>query len=259
MKDPSNHPSSAVAPANDGAGAIYRKPYADRYSSLYLEPWMSKHKLNAVNLECILSSLRASPPRWLDLACGQAWHFSVFPDRAEMLGLDLSEAQLARACDNAPHARFIHGDMAEAAFARASFDLVTNFWAGYCYLRSRSRIAALVRSAVDWIAPGGALYMEVLLGNDLASFNKSRYAQRTSFAVTPLSEDFSEWQYDDSGGRHLMTSPPLEDFLEIVSPAFTSVEARHDGGFMVHLIATGRWPLEHLSGDLVSPAPRGSI
>jgi SAM-dependent methyltransferase len=153
---------------------------------------------------------------------------------------DLSEAQLARARANAPHARFICADMTKAAFAPASFDIVSNFWAGYCYLHSRPRIAALVRAAVEWIAPDGALYIEVLLGRDLASFNESRYAQRTGFAVTPLSDDFSEWQYNDIGGCHLMTSPPLEDFLEIVSPAFVAVEARHDGGFMYHLVATGR-------------------
>jgi SAM-dependent methyltransferase len=240
MENPGTLAGTATAAANDHPQAIYREPYVESYPSLYLMPWRRKHELNAANLDRILSGLRAPSPRWLDLACGQAWHFSVFPGRARMLGLDLSEAQLARAHDNAPHARFMHGDMTEAAFAAASFDLVTNFWAGYCYLRSRPRIAALVRAAVDWIAPGGALYIEVLLGNDLASFNRSQYAQRTSFAVTPLSNDYTEWQYDDNGGRHLMTSPPLEDFLKIVTPAFAAVETRHDGGFMVHLIATGR-------------------
>jgi len=148
-------PGGAIASANDGARAIYREPYADRYPSLYLAPWPRKHELNAANLDRILSGLRSPSPRWLDLACGQAWHFSVFPGRAQMLGLDLSEAQLARARVNAPHARFICGDMTEAVFAPASFDLVSNFWAGYCYLRSRPRIAALVRAAVEWIAPVG--------------------------------------------------------------------------------------------------------
>jgi SAM-dependent methyltransferase len=240
MENRNTLPEEVVASADDGPRAIYREAYVDRYTSLYLAPWPRKHELNAVNLDRILSGLHCPLPRWLDLACGQAWHFSVFPGRAQMLGIDLSEAQLARARANAPHARFVCGDMTEAVFAPASFDIVTNFWAGYCYLRSRTRINALVRTAVEWIAPGGVLYVEVLLGRDLATFNQSRYAQRTGFAVVPLSDDFAEWRYDDVGGCHLMTSPPLEDFLEIVSPAFAAVEAQHDGGFMYHLVATGR-------------------
>lgn len=240
MENRSPYADGTITSAYDEPQQIYRGPYVERYASFYLAPWMRKHQLNAKNLDRILSGLCFPQPRWLDLACGQAWHFSVLKGRAEMIGLDLSKAQLARARTNAPQSRLICADMTEAVFAPASFDLVTNFWAGYCYLRSRSRIAALVRDVVEWIAPGGALYFEVLLGRYLALFNQSGYAQRMSFAVTPLSDDFGEWQYDDAGGRHRMTSPPLEDFLDIVSPAFTRVEARHDGGFMYHLIATGR-------------------
>jgi len=219
---------------------IYRDAYADAYPSLYLTPWARKHALNVANLERIVAALPAARPRWLDLACGQGWHFSAFAGRAEMTGLDQSAAQLARARANAPGARFVQDDMTRAAFPTGSFDLVTNFWAGYCYLRDRGHILALLRTALDWIAPGGALYVEVLVGRDLAEFNRSLYAQRTGFGVTPCSDDFSEWLYDDSGGRHRMTSPPLEDFLAVVEPAFAAVEAHHDGGFMHHLIATGR-------------------
>jgi predicted TPR repeat methyltransferase len=221
--------------------SIYDENYAAFYPSFYLGPWQQKHRLNAANLTAILSQTSRPAPKWLDLACGQGWHFSQFPGQAQMVGLDLSAAQLARARRNGPHASFIRGNMAEAGFAPASFDLVTNFWGGYCYLGSRARIASLWRSAVDWIAPEGALYVEVLLGEDLASFNRSHFAQRTGFTVSPRSDDYSEWSYQDSGGIHLMTSPPLSQFLEIVSPAFRTVEARHDGMFMVHLIATGRF------------------
>ena len=227
------------APASDRAvRTIYREEYAAFYPSLYLDPWRRKHELNVRNLAAILD--RKSEPRWLDLACGQAWHFSRFPGRARMVGLDLSAAQLERARRNAPYASFVRGNMSEAMFAPASFDLVTNFWGGYCYLGSRERIAALWRSAIEWIAPGGTLYVEVLLGEDLASFNRSQFAHRTGFTVSPRSDDYSDWAYDDFGGSHVMTSPPLEQFLDIVSPAFRTVEARHDGMFMVHLIATDR-------------------
>jgi hypothetical protein len=220
--------------------AIYGESYAAMYPSLYISPWLPKHQLNAKNLAGILDHLHNPLPRWLDLACGQACHFSVFPGRAWMLGLDISEAQLARARVSVPGAAFVCGDLMGASFPAASFDLVTNFWAGYCYLQSRASIAKLWHSAVDWIAPGGALYIEVLLGRDLESFNRSRFSGRTGFVVSPRSDDYSEWEYEDVGGRHVMTSPPLEEFLNVVSPSFHAVDARHDGAFMVHLIATGR-------------------
>jgi SAM-dependent methyltransferase len=156
-----------------------------------------------------------------------------------MLGLDISDAQLARARLMAPGASFVCGNMIEASFPENSFDLITNFWAGYCYLPNRACIAKLWRSTVDWIAPGGALYIEVLLGKDLETFNRSRFAGRTGFVVSPRCEDYSEWEYDDTAGRHVMTSPPLEEILEVVSPFFDTVNARHDGDFMFHLIATG--------------------
>jgi SAM-dependent methyltransferase len=220
--------------------AIYGESYAAAYPALYLVPWKAKHARNLQTLERVLGGLAEPRPIWLDLACGQAWHFSAFPHRARMIGLDLSPAQLERARRNAPHAEFMLGNMAGARFASGSFDLVTNFWGGYCYLADRARIATLWRSAVDWVAPGGALYIEVLLGHDLADFNRSRFAGATGFRVEPRSEDYSEWAYEDVGGRHVMTSPPLEEILEIVSPAFETFEAHHDGMFMVHLVATGR-------------------
>jgi SAM-dependent methyltransferase len=220
--------------------AIYCESYAAIYPSLYISPWLKKHQLNAENLTNILNRLSNPSPRWLDMACGQAWHFSLFPGRARMLGLDISESQLVRARVNAPEAILVCADLMGATFPVASFDLVTNFWAGYCYLGSSERIAKLLHSAVDWIAPGGALYIEVLLGRDLESFNRSRFSSRTGFVVSPRSRDYSEWEYEDIGGRHIMISPPVEEFLDIVTPSFRVVDARHDGAFMIHLIATGR-------------------
>jgi Methyltransferase domain len=221
------------------ARAIYSARYADAYPSLYLAPWPRKHRLNAENIDKLLNDLTPRPC-WLDLACGQAWHFSAFPGRARMVGVDISEAQLGRARTTAAEAALVCADISTVGFAPGSFDLVTNFWAAYCYLASRQRIAALVRAMAGWVARGGAIYMEVLLGSDLASFNQSRFSRDTRFVVSPRSDDFSEWQYDDWGGRHIMTSPPLDDFLAILWPLFRSVDAEHDGAFMTHLIAHDR-------------------
>jgi SAM-dependent methyltransferase len=225
---------------DEGASAIYREDYAAVYPSLYINPWQNKHDINVRNLEALLHGLAVPMPDWLDLACGQAWHFSVFQGRARMIGLDISEAQLARARERVPHATFIHADMARVRFPKASVDLVTNFWAGYCYLASRERIAEMLLKAVGWIRTGGALYMEVLLARDLESFNRSHFSEQTGFAVKRRSLDYTEWQYDDVGGHHKMTSPPLEFFLKLLTPEFTAIETWHDSAFMVHLVATGR-------------------
>lgn len=229
--------SAAVDPR--AGAALYGEAYAARYPELYIAPWRRKHRIDLANLTQILDGLGAAP-RWLDLACGQAWHFAMVPGRARQIGVDLSAAQLARARCNAPGAAFLRADLDQLVLPPGSIDLVTSFWAGYCYLGTRARIAALVGRAVDWVAPGGALYFEVLVPRDLETFNRSGYASRTGFAVTPLGDDYQDWQYDDVGGRHVMHSPPLELFLAAVDGRFRRVEAVHDGGFMIHLIATGR-------------------
>ena len=219
---------------------IYREDYAANYPSLYTLPWRRKHELNAKNLDRILAAFPSRMPKWLDLACGQAWHFSQFPGWAHMVGVDLSEPQLLRAQKNAPNASFVRGDMTLMGFRESAFDLVTNFWAGYCYLGSQDRIAALLQKVVGWLRMGGCLYFEVLLPQDLESFNRSKFSGRTGFLVTPRSSDFTEWQYDDAGGRHLMMSPPLEFFLNLLTPHFRQIEAHHDLAFMIHLIANGK-------------------
>jgi SAM-dependent methyltransferase len=219
---------------------IYSEQYAEQYPALYLAPWRRKHALNAANLDRILTAYGPVNPSWLDLACGQAWHFSLFPGRARMLGFDLSPAQLARAKRNAPHADFVCADIARAPLQTGSFDLITNFWAGYCYLGTYDRIVSLLHDVMDWTRPGGSLYMEVLLARDLETFNQSQFADATGFTVFPRSTDYTAWGYYDSGGAHVMMSPPIEFFLDALAPQFETIQAKHDGAFMVHLIATGR-------------------
>ena len=235
-------PETETPPAStyrERVPALYRPSYARDYPDLYLTAWPAKHALNREILGGLLDEL-GPDPRWIDIACGQGWHFSQFPGRARMTGLDLSEAQLARARAATPDADFICGDMAEAAFAPASFDLLTNFWGGYCYLADRAAIAALWRRVLGWIAPGGALYVELLLAEDLASFNRSGFAARTGFSVVSRGSDFIEWGYEDSAGMHVMTSPPLSEALDIFGPAFRTVDVHHDGRFVTHVVARGR-------------------
>lgn len=221
---------------------IYDARYAAEYARLYIAPWRRKHERNVTNLGRILGQLTTGyrPPRWLDVACGPAWHFAQFPEGISQVGLDASLAQLESACAANPQASFVCADMARSVLAPGSFDLVTHFWAGYCYLDDQARITTLLNNIIAWTRPGGACYMEVLLPGDVATFNASGYARATGFHVYARTPDFVRWGYLDSGGRHEMTSPPLEFFTAPFEAAFSKVEAEHDGAFMVHLIAVGR-------------------
>jgi len=221
---------------------IYDSAYAAEYARLYITPWRRKHERNLANLRRVLGQLASGsrPVRWLDVACGPAWHFAQVTGGMVRVGLDASMAQLRRARAANPQACFLCGDMTQSALAPKSFELITHFWAGYCYLDDEARIAALLENMIRWTGPGGACYVEVLLAADVASFNASAYARATGFRVFARTPDFVRWGYIDSGGRHEMMSPPLEFFTTALQPAFSRVEAEHDGAFMVHLIATGR-------------------
>lgn len=226
-----------------GAALIYDSRYAADYARLYIAPWRRKHERNIANLRRLLGQLETGrePPRWLDVACGPAWHFTQFSEPIRRVGLDLSMAQLHHARAANPQASFVCADMARSTLASGRFDLVTHFWAGYCYLDDEGRIGALLENIIAWTRPGGACYLEVLLPGDVATFNASGYARATGFRVFARTADFVRWGYLDSGGRHEMMSPPLEFFTALLGAAFSRLEAEHDGAFMVHLIATGRY------------------
>lgn len=219
--------------------AVYDDHYAELYPRLYIDPWPDKHELN---LQILQELVCVSPScgRWLDLACGQAWHFSQTGAFLRKLGVDLSLAQLERARTRNPSALFILADMSEVDLPPARFDLVTAFWAGYCYLDSEALIESWLCRTIAWTRPGGSIYLEVLQPEDLTSFNRSRYSERTGFRVRPRSQDFVRWSYQDAGGEHRMTSPPLERFRAPLVASFERVDAIHDGRFMVHLVATGK-------------------
>lgn len=226
----------------DAARAIYGPGYAESYGALYIEPWAHKHDLNRRRIEAWIDRRGLERPRWLDLACGQAWHFGAVRRGAQRVGLDASLDQLRVARGRRPGDQFVQADMGRSAFDPASFDLVTSFWGAYCYLDDTARILRWFQRARDSVRAGGALYVEVLLAEDLASFNRSKYAGRTAFRVEDRGRNFERWAYRDSGGWHSMTSPPLERFLELVEGHFEKVEAVHDGRFMVHLMAEGKRP-----------------
>jgi predicted TPR repeat methyltransferase len=219
------------------ASAIYDADYCDAYAQLYIDPWPGKHKVNLAILDFLID--RGPATGWLDLACGQAWHFANLAGRAQMTGVDASAAQLAKARLAAPHARFIHADLRTFEPAPQSFDLVTIFWGAYCYLGDWDEMAGLMTTAVAALRPGGSLYIEVLPIAAIESFNRSRYAQRTGFRARRVGHS-DRWIYRDTGGSHRMLSPPVSDFEAALAGSFAAVRVHDDGCFMQHLVAYRR-------------------
>lgn len=224
----------------DRVQSLYNQEYANRFEALYLNALPEKHILNVLNLKRALAGLRAPGIRWLDLACGQAWHFAQFKQPIDKVGVDLSRHQLERAARRNPGAAFLCADICKPLFLPASFDLVTNFWAGYCYLDDVDLIDTALAQAVGWIRPRGAFYMEVLAPEDVCKFNESEYSKKTGFTVEARTPDCVKWGYHDTGGYHSMTSPHLHVFTDILQEAFRDVESRHDTGFMFHVLGRNK-------------------
>ncbi|HWO20615.1 MAG TPA: methyltransferase domain-containing protein [Kofleriaceae bacterium] len=216
--------------------ALYGDAYSEVYRELYVRHpmWRDKHELNLR----IVRSLLAPGGSWLDTCCGQAWHFTEVPGGART-GIDVSAAQLSHARRDNPGATFLEGDVLDVALD-ARFDLVTNFWGAYSYLDDHARIAAFVRRAIAWTAPGGALYLELITPDTLAAFNATAFAADTGSAVRLRSADGVAWSYRDPGGWHDLTSPPAAFFEELLAPHFRSVEPRGVAATLVQLVAADR-------------------
>lgn len=92
--------------------------------------------------------------RVLDLGCGAGVPCTaVLAERHDVLGVDLSAAQLDLARRNVPAARFEQADMAGVSFPDGSFDAVTAF---YSVLHvPREEQGALFTRIARWLRPGG--------------------------------------------------------------------------------------------------------
>ncbi|MEG3164836.1 class I SAM-dependent methyltransferase [Sphingomonas sp. PB2P19] len=224
---------------------IYSPGYCDTYAALYIDPWPAKHATNLAILDFLLDG--GPQTRWLDLACGQAWHFAHLAGRAQMTGVDASASQLAKARIAAPHATFVCEDLRTFTPPPDAFDLITVFWGAYCYLADWPQIAAFLTKAIAALKPDASIYIEVLPIDAIETFNSSRLAGKTGFRARRAAQS-NHWIYRDSGGVHRTISPPLRYFEALLAGRFHCVRVHDDGCFMQHLVAYRR-------ADCRGPAP----
>jgi SAM-dependent methyltransferase len=92
--------------------------------------------------------------RVLDLGCGSGLPSTkVLAERFEVVGVDVSAAQIERARANVPGATFMVGDLIEVDFGAGSFDAVTAFYS--LNHVPREEHAALFGRVAGWLVDDG--------------------------------------------------------------------------------------------------------
>jgi ubiquinone/menaquinone biosynthesis C-methylase UbiE len=103
--------------------------------------------------------------RVLDLGCGGGIPSTRrLAERFDVVGVDISEAQLRVARANVPGAMFIRGDMSELDLPDASFDGITAFYS-ISHL-PRDEHGLVFQRVGRWLKPGG-LFLATLGADDL--------------------------------------------------------------------------------------------
>ena len=94
--------------------------------------------------------------RVLDLGCGAGVPSTqLLAERFEVVGVDISQAQLRLAKKNVPQASFIQADLAELTFPDEEFAGITAFYS--ISHVPREEHAELFRRTAAWLEPGGLL------------------------------------------------------------------------------------------------------
>lgn len=92
--------------------------------------------------------------RVLDLGCGNGLPSTkVLAERFDVVGVDVSRAQIERARANVPAATFIVGDLGDVDFPAASFDAVTAFYSMNHV--PRGEYPAVFARVAGWLDDGG--------------------------------------------------------------------------------------------------------
>jgi SAM-dependent methyltransferase len=89
----------------------------------------------------------------LDLGCGNGAKTARLAGRFDVVGVDISEAQLRLARADVSRASFVHGDFATLDFSERSYDAVTAFYS-ITHL-PREQHGELFRRIARWLRPGG--------------------------------------------------------------------------------------------------------
>ncbi len=121
--------------------------------------------------------------RILELGCGAGVaDTKLLAERFRVTGVDISEAQIARARDNVPYAEFIQADFTQLDVPAGSFDAVAAFYS-FNHV-SRELLPGLLARIHTWLAAGG-LFLTAFATSDTASWTGEWLGTQMFFSSYP--------------------------------------------------------------------------
>lgn len=147
----------------DDAVAIVSAGY-DALADRFLD-WAGRVEGDPRERFCAALAARLPPSaRVLDLGCGAGLPSTrALAERYDVVGVDVSPEQVARARANVPAATVVCADLAAVSFPDASFDAVSAFYS--ISHVPRALHAALFGRIARWLAPGGWLLASLGAGD----------------------------------------------------------------------------------------------
>jgi SAM-dependent methyltransferase len=139
--------------ASHEAKDIVRRGY-DRISTAYRDDVGDRNVDYPMWLETHLFPRIQSPARVLDIGCGNGVPATrLLAERFDVIGVDISDVQIARARQLVPTATFLRADMASVEFPQGCFDAVVSFFA-LIHLPLEEQQGLLDRIGT-WLVAGG--------------------------------------------------------------------------------------------------------
>lgn len=133
----------------------------DNIAPWYLEWAQSQKSPREEYTERLFAGISATKPKILELGCGAGVPIvRLLLDRgAEVVGNDVSTAQIKMARERCPEAEFIAGDMLALDFPPSSFDGVISFYAIFHLPREQQR--DMLRKISSWLRPDGMFVLNL--------------------------------------------------------------------------------------------------
>lgn len=118
------------------------------------------YEAHAVALTTLVRERNPAAASLLDVACGTGIHLSHFRESfADIAGVDLSAAMLARARDRVPGVPLHLADMLDFDLGR-TFDVVTCLFSSIGYFQDRGEFRVAIANMARHVASGGLLIVE---------------------------------------------------------------------------------------------------
>jgi SAM-dependent methyltransferase len=171
----------------------------------------------------------------LDLGCGAGVPSTKeLSARFDVVGVDISEAQLRQARANIPGTAFIRADLAEIDFPAESFDAITAFYS-ISHI-PREEHARLIENIARWLRAGG-VFLASLGAGDTPDWTGEWLGVPMFFS-----------SYDADTNRRLLKAAGLMLVIDEV------VSMQEPGGHAAFLWVLAQKPLSQAASSASSPA-----